>query len=223
MGWALQVLRFVFLKRDWQKDQKLIREAFQHLRTSQVPLWLITFLEGTRITEEKAEQSRAYARERGLKELHHVMIPRVKGFIAMIRELSKDGYVQQIVDLTFGYCPSSECPTLRDMLSRHLRGTKICINTRVIHIKDIPMESDEALTEWCYDVWYRKEKLLADFMARNEGKPPMEWHFDEKESPIYDCPYEIKDYVTVPFEKQMKRIDELYKKKKKRKPSDKTD
>ncbi len=77
-GWGGYLLDFVFLKRDWQQDQSTIRETFHRLKTRDLPFWLLSHVEGTRLTPAKLEESKRFARERGLPVMEETLFPRVK-------------------------------------------------------------------------------------------------------------------------------------------------
>jgi 1-acyl-sn-glycerol-3-phosphate acyltransferase len=77
-GWGGYLLDFVFLKRDWQQDQNTIRDTFHRLKTRDLPFWLLSHVEGTRLTPEKLEESKRFARERGLPVMEETLFPRVK-------------------------------------------------------------------------------------------------------------------------------------------------
>lgn len=50
-------------------------------------LQLCVFAEGTRYTKEKHEANLIYARENGLPELKHLLLPRTKGFTFLMKQL----------------------------------------------------------------------------------------------------------------------------------------
>lgn len=92
LGYGMEIIGTIFLKRDFEKDEKLLHSSFQSIGQNKAPCWVISFLEGTRYTPTNMEASRNFARERNLeafKESCHVMVPRVKGFNATVRYLHK--------------------------------------------------------------------------------------------------------------------------------------
>ena len=84
VGWGMLFIDCVFIKRDWAADRGSIRQTFAKLRNNDVPVWLISFCEGTRITPEKLAQSQEYARQHGHYVPRHTLLPRTKGFIATV-------------------------------------------------------------------------------------------------------------------------------------------
>ena len=43
----------IFLKRDWTSDKNKIEDIFRALKTTRIPVWIVSYLEGTRITKKK--------------------------------------------------------------------------------------------------------------------------------------------------------------------------
>jgi len=46
----------IFVKRNWTSDKKMIDKAFNGIKENKEPVWIITYLEGTRFTEKKLIQ-----------------------------------------------------------------------------------------------------------------------------------------------------------------------
>lgn len=161
LGWGMVFLKMVFLKRNWDSDKERIMATFKTLRDSCIPVWLTSFLEGTRITPEKAKESVEFAKSRGLPEFKHVMVPRTKGFIAMLKGL-RGSQIEYLYDFTFGYVDGVF--SFKDFLGKNLRGVKLCINVRRIPIASLP-EDDTELANWCIAAFERKENLLKELAA----------------------------------------------------------
>ncbi|MCU0234962.1 MAG: lysophospholipid acyltransferase family protein [Thermoanaerobaculales bacterium] len=84
MGWGLQMLDAVFVARDWAADRERIGRTFARLVDGRVPMYLVSFAEGTRFTLAKLAGAQAYAREHGLPVPRHTLVPRTKGVVASI-------------------------------------------------------------------------------------------------------------------------------------------
>jgi len=97
----MQFLDCPFIDREWSSDREHIRSTFAKLVDNRVPMWLVSFVEGTRATRTKLEASREFARSRGLAETRHVQVPRTKGFTASVQGLR--GHITAVYDLTIGY------------------------------------------------------------------------------------------------------------------------
>ena len=71
MGWAWYFGDGAFLERNWDKDKDVMSKTVQALSDYPDPVWLCIFAEGTRLSPEKLEASRDFARSRGLPVLRH--------------------------------------------------------------------------------------------------------------------------------------------------------
>jgi 1-acyl-sn-glycerol-3-phosphate acyltransferase len=101
IGWGMQFNNYIFLKRDWMRDANSVLNTFQTLRQDQIPFWLINFPEGTRVTPEKLTKSQAFARQRNLKVLNNLLIPRTKGVTSTIAGLR--GHFDAFYDMTIAF------------------------------------------------------------------------------------------------------------------------
>lgn len=156
VGWGLQFIDCVFLKRNWAQDQNSIEATFEHLRKYKVPMWLINFMEGTRSNPKKMAASRAHAEKTGLKPLQNLLLPRPKGFIASIKGLK--GHLDAVYDVTIGY--EGHSLSLREIMLGQIRP--VHIHVRRFLLKDLPT-SDADLTQWTRKLFEEKDQLLTDF------------------------------------------------------------
>jgi len=156
VGWGMVFLDCVFVKRDWTRDRASVERAFEHLVRNRVPLWLISFPEGTRITPEKLEGARAHALERGLTPPRHVLVPRTKGFVASVQALR--GHVAAVYDVTIGY--EKGVPTLWQYIKGY--APRAHLHVRRFPITELPDE-DGALATWLLDRFVEKDQLLEDY------------------------------------------------------------
>jgi 1-acyl-sn-glycerol-3-phosphate acyltransferase len=192
IGWGLYLMGTVFLERNWQNDKEALYKSFRHLTINHLPFWLVSFLEGTRINNKNLQEARVFARKTGLAIPRVTLIPRVKGFSAMLKELQKNPNVKYIYDFTFGYCDGIF--TNSDFMSRSLRGYKICVNVKRIPISEIPLENDEQLKRWVFDRFYRKDEMLYKLSQMPVGNRYFE---GEK---ILETPFKILDWTSKPYE-----------------------
>ena len=158
VGWGMLFLDCIFLKRDWARDAEAIKRTFHRISVDRVPLWLLSFPEGTRITPEKLAESKAYAAERGLQPLEHMLFPRPKGFAASVMGLRD--HVTAIYSVTIAY---HGAPTSFTELwigpCRH-----VSIDVRRIPMKDLPV-GEAALGDWLTAEFRTKDAALATFNA----------------------------------------------------------
>ncbi len=158
VGWGMQFLDCPFIDREWSSDSAHIRRTFAKLVDNQVPMWLVSFVEGTRATRPKIEASREFARSRGLAETRHVQVPRTKGFTASVQGLR--GHVTAVYDLTIGY--EEGVPTLW----QYLKGLvdRVHLHVRRFPIEALP-ETDEGLRDWLLERFVEKDRLLEHYYA----------------------------------------------------------
>eukprot|EP00029_Vermamoeba_vermiformis_P006873 TRINITY_DN2816_c0_g2_i1.p1 TRINITY_DN2816_c0_g2~~TRINITY_DN2816_c0_g2_i1.p1 ORF type:complete len:336 (+),score=92.68 TRINITY_DN2816_c0_g2_i1:23-1009(+) len=159
MGWGIYFMRNVQLKRNWMRDQKAINATFadmNELIDTGIPVWLGVYPEGTRITKHKLEESRKFSAERNLPVLDKVIIPRTKGFVAMIQALR--GKIQYLYDLTIDYGAEGNLPIF-DMMAKDHPGRILRIHVRRIDVSKLP-EDEAGLNQWLYKTFEEKDMLM---------------------------------------------------------------
>ena len=147
----------IMLKRNWLKDRKHIDEAFGRFKKYPVPIWLITFLEGSRRTEKKLRESQDYAKKNDLPILKHVLLPRTKGFVATIETL-RNSHVKYVYDLTIDYGGDS-VPSIYDVYDRAMPEKKVHVHVRRFPIDSLPHDPEE-LSRWCFRIWKEKDDMI---------------------------------------------------------------
>lgn len=166
-GWGLEFLDSVFVKRDWALDKGNIQRLFGKYREEQIPLFLISFLEGTRRTPEKLARSQEFARSRGMPIPAATLVPRTKGFVATVEGLRE--HVDAVYDVTIGY--PGRTPTLVNCYEA--RVPRIEVHVRRHPIESLPRE-EEALVEWVQARFREKDALMVRFEA-DQKFPGAEW------------------------------------------------
>ncbi len=159
MGWAMVLLDSVFVKRDWSKDKDSINATFSKFIRDDVPMWLITFPEGTRVNPEKIEKSTQYAKKVGRRALKHLLLPRTKGFAASVIGLR--AHIDAVYDITIGY--EHGVPTLWQFI----KGTSTAahINVKRFPVSGLP-EDQDGLSEWLFERFEKKDQLLDEFYEK---------------------------------------------------------
>jgi len=165
IGWGMLFLDCIFVKRDWASDADHIQETFRKIIENKIPVWLVSFVEGTRARLPKIAASQEFARLHGLPELRHVLIPRTKGFAATVQGLRE--HVTAVYDITIGY--EEGVPTLW----QYIKGSVERIH---VHVRRFPVDElsqlDEEIRQWLMDRWSEKDELLEYFYAN--GRFPQE-------------------------------------------------
>ncbi len=156
MGWGMTFLGCVFVSRQWTEDRQRIQRAFAAIVRERLPVWLVTYPEGTRLTRPKLERAKKFAKERGLTPPRHVLVPRTKGFAAAVEALR--GHVAAVYDLTIGY--EEGVPTLWQLALGRLR--RIHLHVRRFPIETLPATRDE-LSAWLLERFREKDELLEQF------------------------------------------------------------
>ena len=82
-------MEWPFLKRNWAGDKIYLENKLKGYGTTNNELTMVIFPEGTRWTVKKHADAVKYANERKLHVPVHTMIPRYKGFQALVRGLGK--------------------------------------------------------------------------------------------------------------------------------------
>jgi 1-acyl-sn-glycerol-3-phosphate acyltransferase len=156
VGWGMVFLDCLFVKRDWAEDEASIRRTFARIVEDRVPLWLILFAEGTRLSPAKLERSRRWAEQRGLRPTEHVLQPRTKGFVASVQGLR--GHLDAVYDVTIGY--ETGVPTLW----QYIKGlcTVAHLHVRRTPVAELP-RTDADLADWLQRRYQEKDRLLDHF------------------------------------------------------------
>lgn len=188
VGWGMKSIDMIFLKRDWMKDQQNIKSTFRTLSENFVPVWIVSFLEGTRISSDKLLESIQFQLDRKIPVTTQVMAPRVKGFISTLEGLPDLEYVY---DFTFAY--STGVFGIVDwLLQPYPEKSRVCVYVNKIPVKDIPKYDEDKLKEWTYELFLKKDKLLNSMYKGKDGI----FRFPQKKRL---SPYQIKNWWTVPF------------------------
>ncbi|MBA0637167.1 hypothetical protein Godav_029868 [Gossypium davidsonii] len=146
---------YLFLERSWVKDENTIKAGLQRLRDYPQPFWLALFVEGTRFTQAKLVAAQEYATSQGLPIPRNVLIPRTKGFVSAVSHMRS--FVPAIYDITVAIPKSSPSPTMLRLFKGQSSVVHVHIKRHLM--KELP-EMDEAVAQWCKDLFVEKDKLL---------------------------------------------------------------
>ncbi|KAI9183717.1 hypothetical protein H9P43_004635 [Blastocladiella emersonii ATCC 22665] len=114
LGPGMMFFKFIFLKRDWSRDQHALHAAMRRLRGEPAadPKWLLVFPEGTILTENTLGKTRTFAAAAGLPAPAATLVPRTTGIHAIMRDLlTADNELpgkpfDRVLDVTLGYTPA---------------------------------------------------------------------------------------------------------------------
>jgi 1-acyl-sn-glycerol-3-phosphate acyltransferase len=158
IGWGMVFIDCVFVKRNWATDREHLRRVLNKFYTHHIPIWLVSFAEGTRLTTSKLAQSQEYAREKGIKPLRHLLMPRTKGFMTMIPELR--GHLDAVYDIVIGY--EEGVPSIWQWTKGYAK--RVHMHVRRYPIAALP-EGETELAEWLLTRWREKDDLLERYYA----------------------------------------------------------
>ncbi|GJN25625.1 hypothetical protein PR202_gb13473 [Eleusine coracana subsp. coracana] len=160
IGWSMWFAEYLFLERNWAKDEKTLKWGLQRLKDFPRPFWLALFVEGTRFTPAKLLAAQEYAASQGLPAPRNVLIPRTKGFVSAV-SIMRD-FVPAIYDTTVIIPKDSPQPTML----RILKGQSSVVHVRIKRraMSELP-KSDEDVSKWCKDIFVEKDALLDKHLA----------------------------------------------------------
>ncbi len=163
IGWGMLFLDCLFVKRNWLADKDMITETFARLRNHRVPFWVLSFVEGTRLTPSKLRRAQGFEEKTGQPLMRNVMSPRTKGFEATLEGLGTA--VAAVYDLTIAYenFPVGRVPGLLSLFFGPVE--RVHVHGRRFVAAEIPAE---ARATWILARFREKDARLAEF--RKTGK-----------------------------------------------------
>ncbi|MED6206789.1 1-acyl-sn-glycerol-3-phosphate acyltransferase 2 [Stylosanthes scabra] len=162
IGWSMWFSEYLFLERSWAKDESTLKSGIQRLSDFPLPFWLALFVEGTRFTQAKLLAAQEYAVSAGLPVPRNVLIPRTKGFVSAVSHMRS--FVPAIYDVTVAIPKSSPAPTMLRLLKGKPSVVQVHIKRHLMN--ELP-ETDEAVAQWCRDVFVAKDALLDKHIAED--------------------------------------------------------
>jgi 1-acyl-sn-glycerol-3-phosphate acyltransferase len=154
-GVGMWFLDCIFVKRNWLSDRENIGRLFHKYKREQIPLFLVSFLEGTRLRPSKLEAAQRFARERGQYEPSHTLVPRTKGFVFTM--LGLGDHLDAVYDVTIGY--DGKPPSLYACFLGDVR--RLDVHVRRFERSTLPTD-EEGLVGWALELFQEKDRLLAE-------------------------------------------------------------
>ncbi|KAI8138966.1 acyltransferase-domain-containing protein [Fennellomyces sp. T-0311] len=167
-GWGMWLADFLFVRRDWTRDQRRIERTFASIKRLHTPVWIMSFAEGTRFTHQKLKECQMYASQHGYSIMHNVLLPRTRGFVACVNGF-RNSHVKYIYDFTIAYNHRlkgnlEEFNVAPDMVRLHVRHLadeyQFHVNVKRFAIKDLP-DNDEQLAAWLRKRYVEKDRFLS--------------------------------------------------------------
>lgn len=166
LGWTLILVDMIMVSRNWMRDKVELSRVFSAVVDLKLPIWLITYVEGTRFTPQKCLESRKFCESRDKTELSHVLYPRHRGFYATLTQF-RNTHVKYVYDLTLVY---------RNIQHGHLQHPPTPVETHSygdiskhydfhLHVRRFPIdeipEEEDAVTSWLENRWIEKDQILS--------------------------------------------------------------
>ncbi|EPY51109.1 1-acylglycerol-3-phosphate acyltransferase [Schizosaccharomyces cryophilus OY26] len=173
IGWGMQLYRFIFLSRKWDKDASTMERKFNFIHHVPEPASLLMFPEGTNLVQGTWERSKVFADKAGVDMPKNLMLPRVRGLFFSISQLRDS--MTYLYDYTFAFSDPSpkkfaaDAFSLKQLFFEGARLRRMHVHARRFRISDIPSE-EKLFTKWLYQRWYEKDQLIEDF--RKNGSFP---------------------------------------------------
>ena len=166
-GWGMYLAGFIFLKRNWAKDQRNINATFKTLIKNRLPIHLISYLEGTRVSKTKIAESHDYALKNNLPLLQYTLLPRSKGFAASVKGL-RGSHIDHVYDLTIAYYHYKRgfgaTPSLADYLLGRLNEYQFRVHANRFSMSEVP-ESDSEISQWLIKLYEAKNEMLSQWKS----------------------------------------------------------
>ncbi|WZZ07766.1 hypothetical protein YC2023_093687 [Brassica napus] len=140
IGWSMWFSEYIFLEKNWAKDEKILKAGFNQLKDFPTTLWLGLFVEGTRFNQANLEAAKNYASLKGLPTPRSVLIPRTK------------------VD------KKQTTPTLLRMFSG--QSSEVNLQMRRYKMSQLP-ETADGIAQWCQNLFVAKDAQLENYFTND--------------------------------------------------------
>ena len=161
----MQAAQFVFVSRQWEKDEQHMKNHLAYFTDNDYPLQLLLFPEGTDLSPSNKAKSQKYAEQHNLPKFEYVLQPRKKGFVLCAQELLKSPTPFTLVNLSVAYVgamPQNE----RDIVNGNWPD-EVHFHTERMPLGNLPTDPLD-LEEWLIECWKKKETQLKKFYENNK-------------------------------------------------------
>ncbi|CAF3965177.1 unnamed protein product [Adineta steineri] len=196
-GFYLQQHGCIYVRRNDKGDLNRVEKGMRQVLNNGLPVWLVIFPEGTRYNpvnnKDAIERSRTFAQQKDLSPLDYVLYPRSGATVSAIKAL-KDK-LDAVYDVTIMYNQTYDndrqirlaAPSMSEYLSG--QTNELHIDIRRFRINEIPNETNEEISNWLYQRYYLKDKLLKEFYEFQKTKQTDSVIFKSDKD---DIPFEIE-------------------------------
>lgn len=164
LSWTWKFSDFIFLRRNWDSDQRTLKSCFKQFDGYSTPYWIAIFCEGTRFTEEKHEVSKKFCVSNNIVPFKNLLCPRLKAWELCIEEMRSLKAVDYVYQLTLAF--PDGVPELKEILFPKKRR-QVHVNITRTSLKDIPLDSDGS-SKWLMDSYRKMDDLLENM--KNTGR-----------------------------------------------------
>ncbi|CAF1646271.1 unnamed protein product [Adineta ricciae] len=165
VGWCWIFTESIFLRRVWESDRETLVKDLRKVLANYPENYYFNFLlfcEGTRFTEKKRIASMKIAREKGLPELKHHILPRTKGITLLLQ--GAENRIAAVYDLTVGFKKTGAVPTLLSILKGQACQAEIFV--RRIPVSDIPQDTEQC-SNWVHELYQEKDQIYNYFIKHD--------------------------------------------------------
>ncbi|CAG8542964.1 8542_t:CDS:2 [Ambispora gerdemannii] len=165
-GFGMWLMGMLFIKRNWTQDEVRLNKMFNAIKQYRAPIWVVNFLEGTRMTPQKVREGQQFSKKRGLPILQNLLVPRTKGFIACLGQL-RDTHVKFVYDFTIAYRHVTKgIQSPPNLVQVHSYSNlsppwSFHVHVRKYAIEDLPRD-EEKIAEWVKERFVEKDAILED-------------------------------------------------------------
>ncbi|KAF3199944.1 hypothetical protein TWF106_003523 [Orbilia oligospora] len=174
VGWGMQMYGFIFLARNWAKDQQRFKHRLEKIAAKdrkpqdRPPMWLLIFPEGTNMCPNARASSKKFADKMGIRNPDHVLLPRVTGLQYCLQQL--DESVEWVYDCTMAYegIPrdkyGQDIFTLRAQYLQGRPPKSVNLHFRRFRISEIPYNNTKEFEQWMRARWTEKDEMMETYM-----------------------------------------------------------
>lgn len=161
-GWAMQVMKFLFLARNKDTDLPYLRAMMDSWCAARTPVQILLFPEGTINDEPGLLSSRNYALKAALPFRRHSLYPR-DGALSLILSSLRGRGLSSLYDLTLGY---PDVVPRAGFFAGH-SPREVHLHVKRYSVEELPVEA-ERQAEWLQELWGEKDRLLTRFYEQRQ-------------------------------------------------------